>query len=41
MASKLFLSIDTVKTHRKNLMRKLMINNTAGLVKYALNNKEE
>ncbi len=36
IAEILFLSVDTVKTHRKNLMRKLDINNTAGLVKYAL-----
>jgi DNA-binding NarL/FixJ family response regulator len=36
IAQKLFLSLDTVKTHRKNLMRKLDINNTAALVKFAL-----
>ena len=36
IAESLFLSVDTVKTHRKNLMRKLDINNTASLVKYAL-----
>lgn len=38
IAEKLFLSIDTIKTHRKNMMRKLEVNNTAGLVKYALEN---
>lgn len=36
MAKKLFLSTDTIKTHRKNIMRKLDVNNTASLVKYAL-----
>ncbi len=36
IADQLFLSIDTVKTHRKNMMRKIDVNNTAGLVKYAL-----
>lgn len=36
IAKKLFLSTDTIKTHRKNMMRKLNLNNTAGLVKYAL-----
>lgn len=36
IARKLFLSTDTIKTHRKNMMRKLNVNNTAGLVKYAL-----
>lgn len=37
IAEQLFLSTDTVKTHRKNIMRKLDVNNTAQLVKYALN----
>ncbi len=37
IAQKLFLSIETVKTHRKNLMFKLNVKNTAGLVKYAIN----
>jgi len=36
IAEKLCLSIDTIKTHRKNMMRKLDVNNTASLVKYAL-----
>ncbi len=39
IAKKLFLSTDTIKTHRKNMMRKLNLNNTAGLVKYALEHK--
>ncbi len=36
IAEKLFLSISTVDTHRKSLMRKLNIKNTALLVRYAL-----
>ncbi|MCA1761588.1 MAG: response regulator [Cryomorphaceae bacterium] len=39
IAEKLFLSTDTIKTHRKNMMRKLNVNNTAALVKFALENK--
>lgn len=38
IAEKLFLSTDTIKTHRKNMMRKLNVNNTAALVKFALEN---
>lgn len=41
IADKLFLSVDTIKTHRKNMMRKLDVNNVAGLVKYALNRGAE
>jgi DNA-binding NarL/FixJ family response regulator len=36
IADKLFLSAHTVTTHRKNIMNKLGINNTAGLVLYAV-----
>ncbi|MAR65652.1 MAG: hypothetical protein CL833_00225 [Crocinitomicaceae bacterium] len=36
IASKLFLSNHTVNTHRKNIMRKLGVNNTAGIVMYAV-----
>lgn len=36
IAKALFLSPETVKTHRKNLLRKLHVSNTAGLVKFAL-----
>lgn len=36
VADKLFLSTHTVTTHRKNIMNKLGINNTAGLVLYAV-----
>ena len=39
IAGKLFLSISTVETHRKNLIAKLGVNNTVGLVKFALKNK--
>lgn len=38
IAEKLFLSISTVETHRKNLIAKLGVNNTVGLVKFALKN---
>ncbi len=38
IASMLHLSIDTVRTHRKNILSKAGINNTASLVKYALMN---
>lgn len=36
MAEKLFLSVHTVTTHRKNIMSKLGVNNTAGLVMFAI-----
>ena len=36
IAAELFISPDTVKTHRKNLMTKLDVRSTAGLVKYAI-----
>ncbi len=39
IAAKLFLSVSTVETHRKNLIAKLGVNNTVGLVKFALKNK--
>ncbi|HEX7415156.1 MAG TPA: response regulator transcription factor [Bacteroidia bacterium] len=38
IAEKLFLSFHTVHTHRKNVMQKLRINNTAGVVMYAVKN---
>lgn len=38
IAAKLFLSIGTVDTHRKNILVKLGVSNTVGLVKYALKN---
>jgi len=39
IADLLFLSTRTVDTHRKNIFYKLNLNNTALLVKYALENK--
>lgn len=36
IAKELFISINTVETHRKNLIRKTLSRNTSGLVKYAL-----
>ena len=35
IASKLFLSVGTVETHRKRIISKLGVNNTVGLVKFA------
>ena len=35
----LFLSLETVKTHRKNLMTKLNVRSAAGLVKYAVDRR--
>jgi DNA-binding NarL/FixJ family response regulator len=36
IAEKLYISIRTVDTHRRNLLEKLGVKNTAGLVKYAI-----
>ena len=36
IASTLFVSMDTVESHRRNIMHKLDIRNTAGLVRYAM-----
>lgn len=36
IADKLFLSVHTVTTHRKNIMSKLGVSNTAGLVLFAV-----
>ncbi len=36
IAEKLFISIRTVDTHRRNLLEKLGVKNTVGLVKYAI-----
>lgn len=36
IAQKLFLSVGTVDTHRKNIIQKLGVTNTVGLVRYAL-----
>lgn len=39
IANKLFISTTTVDTHRKNLLAKFEVRNTAALVKYAMLNK--
>ncbi len=39
IAAKLFLSTVTVETHRKNMLAKLQLKNTASLVKYAADRK--
>jgi DNA-binding CsgD family transcriptional regulator len=36
IAEKLFLSPHTVNTHRKNILQKLGVNNTAAIVMYAV-----
>ncbi|QHT70110.1 response regulator transcription factor [Rhodocytophaga rosea] len=38
IAEKLFISTNTVETHRKNLIRKLGVRNSLGLVKHAFRN---
>jgi len=39
IATNLFLSSKTVETHRKNILSKLNLKNTASLVRYAMENK--
>ena len=39
IAARLFLSVVTVDTHRKNILSKLELKNTAALVKYAVEHK--
>lgn len=39
IAEKLFLSLSTVDSHRKNLMRKLNMKNTALLIRWAVENR--
>ncbi|RMG83033.1 MAG: DNA-binding response regulator, partial [Bacteroidetes bacterium] len=41
IASKLFISPRTVETHRRNLIQKLKVKNTAGLVKYYMRISED
>ena len=36
IAAVLYLSNHTINTHRKNIMKKLNVNNTAGIVMYAV-----
>ncbi len=38
ISEELFISVNTVETHRKNIMKKLNTKNVIGLVKYALKN---
>ena len=38
IADKLCLSLHTINTHRKNIMQKLHVNNTAGIVMFAVKN---
>jgi len=38
IADSLFISIRTVDTHRRNLLEKLQVKNTVGLVRYAIQN---
>ena len=38
IADKLCISLHTVNTHRKNIMQKLHVNNTAGVVMFAVKN---
>lgn len=39
IAEKLFLSLDTIDSHRRNMYAKLKVNNTAQLIRYAIENK--
>ncbi len=39
VAEKLFISPKTVETHRKNLMKKIGVNNTLGIYKFAVKHK--
>lgn len=41
IAAKLFISPRTVETHRRNLIQKLRVKNTAGLVRYYFKNIQE
>lgn len=39
IADKLFISVRTVDTHRRNILEKLQAKNTAGMVKYAIEHR--
>lgn len=39
ISDRLFISVNTVETHRKNIMKKLDAKNSISLVKYAIKNK--
>ncbi|MBL4654817.1 MAG: response regulator transcription factor [Bacteroidia bacterium] len=36
IAEHLFISVRTVETHRKNLMKKIKVKNTAEIIKFAI-----
>ncbi len=38
IADRLFVSLNTVETHRKNLLKKLEVKNVVGLIKFAMRN---
>jgi len=38
IADKLFISLNTAETHRKNILRKTNVKNMAGLIRYAIKN---
>jgi DNA-binding CsgD family transcriptional regulator len=38
ISEKLFISINTVETHRKRILLKLNVKNSVGVVKYAIEN---
>jgi DNA-binding CsgD family transcriptional regulator len=39
ISEQLFISTNTVETHRKNIMKKIKAKNTISIVKYALKHK--
>ena len=39
IAEKLFISVRTVDTHRRNILEKIQAKNTAGMVKYAIQHR--
>ena len=39
VADKLFVSVNTIESHRKNLMKKLDVKNVVGLIKFAMRHK--
>lgn len=39
IADKLFVSINTVESHRKNLLKKIDVKNVVGLIKFAMRNR--